>query len=109
MFLFQRGKKQEELTDNNGAEETYLCRFVLDGGGNKLGESIAVEDDLVIIKSGKKYLGVPLKHIEDTGKTLLVKGLVDFTKAEEMGEEWRKSSFREIDHTGVHDRKNDSV
>ena len=105
--LFLRGKKQEETDENDGMENTLLCRFVLDGVGKKLGESIALEDDVIIIKSGNKYLGVPLKHIQDDGKTLMVKGLVDFGKAEEMGERWRKESFREIDQTGKHEGKKD--
>ena len=75
-----------------------MCRFVLDGIGRKIGESVAVDEDIVIIKSGTKYLGVPLKHIEEEGKTLLVKGLVDQDKAEIMGEKWRHESFKEIKH-----------
>jgi hypothetical protein len=72
---------------------------VLDGMKRKIGESVAVDEDILIIKSGSKYLGVPLKHIEESGKTLLVKGLVDRGKAEEIGEKWRKESLNEIDHT----------
>ena len=65
--------------------------------GKKVGESIAIFDDLIIIKARDKYLGIPLKHIEEEGKTLMVKGLVDQDKAREMGEHWRKQSFNEID------------
>jgi len=75
-----------------------LCRFVVDIKGNKIGESVAVNDDIIIVKAGSRYLGVPLKHVEEEEKTLLVKGLVDFDKAEEIGERWRKESFHEIDH-----------
>ena len=71
---------------------------MLDGAGRKVGESVAVDEDILIIKSGSKYLGVPLKHIEEEKKTLLVKGLVDKDKAEIMGEKWRRESFSEIDH-----------
>ena len=51
------------------------------------------------LKSKKTYLGVPLKHVEDKEKALLVKGLVDFDKAIEMGEKWRKESFHEMNQT----------
>ena len=44
-----------------------------------------------------KYLGVPLKHIEEEKKTLLVKGLVEQDKAEIMGEKWRRESFYKMD------------
>jgi hypothetical protein len=42
------------------------------------------------------FLGVPLKHVESGEKTLMVKGILDFTKAYELGEKWRKESYREM-------------
>ena len=59
---------------------------------------MAVDNDLLIIKSGSKYLGVPLKHIEAEEKTLLVKGLVEKDNAELLGEKWRQESFQEIEY-----------
>ena len=101
MFFFSRKKhnKKDEVEEEHLYKTRLACRFVLDGLGRKIGESVAVDDDILIIKSGSKYLGVPLKHIEEEEKTLLVKGLIDQDKAEEMGEEWRLKSFREIDQT----------
>ena len=100
IFFFSKGKrkKNEELNEEEEYKNRLLCRFVLDGVGRKVGESVAVDEDILIIKSGRKYLGVPLKHIEEEDKTLLVKGLVDKDKAEIMGEKWRHQSFSEIDH-----------
>jgi len=101
--LFFFSKKKHNKRDEDAEEDSYrnslLCRFVLDGLGRKIGESVAIDEDIVIIKSGNKYLGVPLKLIEEEEKTLLVKGLVDFNKAEEMGEKWRRESFRDIGQT----------
>jgi len=96
-FFYSKKQKKEDEVRKEFRRNGLLCRFVLDGSGNKIGESVAVNDDVVIIKSGSKYLGVPLKHIEEDEKTLLVKGLVDFSKAEEMGEKWRNESFQKID------------
>ena len=100
VFFFSRGrrKKKEEIEEEESYKSGLLCRFVLDGIGRKVGESVAVDEDIIIIKSGMKYIGVPLKHIEEEGKTLLVKGLVDQDKAEAMGEKWRQESFKEIKH-----------
>ena len=100
LFFFSKSKrrKNEEIEEKEKLKEKMLCRFVLDGIGRKIGESIAVDKDVLIIKSNGKYLGVPLKHVEEEEKTLLVKGLVDRDKAEEMGEKWRKESFQEIKH-----------
>lgn len=98
IFFFSRRKrkKNEEAEEEDPYKNNLLCRFVLDGVGRKVGESVAIDDDILIIKSGTKYLGVPLKHIEKEEKTLLVKGLVDQGMAEEMGEKWLRESFREI-------------
>jgi hypothetical protein len=95
IFFFSKGKrkKKDELEEEEVYKNHLLCRFVLDGAGRKIGESVAIDEDVLIIKSGSKYLGVPLKHIEEEEKTLLVKGLVDKLNAEIMGEKWRRESF----------------
>ena len=100
VFFFSKSKrKKKDIKEEEDAyKQTLLCRFVLDGSGIKIGESIAVDEDILIIKSSDKYMGVPIKHVEEEGKTLLVKGLVDRDKAEEMGEKWRNESFQKIDH-----------
>jgi len=98
-FSKKKNKKNQELEEERDFEQKMLCRFVLDGARKKIGESIALDDDIMIIKTEKKYLGIPLKHLEDDGKTLLVKGLVDRDKAEEMGEKWRNESFKKIQYT----------
>ena len=89
--------KGDDSKEDDPDENSLLCRFVLDGLGKKIGESIATDGDLIIIKTRKNFLGVPIKHIEEEGKTLMVKGLIDQDKAEEMGEQWRKASFQDMD------------
>ena len=101
IFIFSKNKskKENELEEEENFKNNLICRFVLDGIGRKIGESVAVENDLLIIKSGKKYLGVPIKHVELEEKTILVKGLVEQDKAEQMGEKWRKESYSQIDNS----------
>ena len=98
---------QEVQDEEDNKENKLLCRFVLDGTGRKIGESVAIAEDIMIIKTGSKYLGVPMKHIEEEEKTLLVKGLVDNSKAEEMGEQWRMDSLSVMKNPDVEDGKND--
>lgn len=101
-FFYRRNNiKTDSINDDESEKNNLLCRFVIDGTGKKVGESIAIFHDLIIIKARDKYLGVPLKHIEEEGKTLIVKGLVDQDKAREMGEHWRKLSFNEIDTDSI--------
>jgi len=99
IFIFSRRKqKREEEEKEEEYKNNLLCRFVVDGLGKTVGESVAVNEDILIIKSKDKYLGVPLKHIQEKGKTLLVKGLIDNSNAELMGEKWREENFKEISH-----------
>ena len=100
IFFFSRKNNKAEEDEEETKKNDLLCRFVVDGTGKRLGESVSLDGDIIIIKSKKTYLGVPLKHIEENDKTLLVKGLVDFDKAMELGERWRKGSFRELNQTG---------
>jgi hypothetical protein len=67
----------------------WLCQFVVDVSGTRIGESVSFMDDVLIIKQGKRFLGVPLKHVKRNGSSLVVKGLSDFSKAFELGELWR--------------------
>ena len=99
IFFFSgiKRKKEEKQSNIINQENNLLCRFVLDGLGVQLGESIALNDDIIIIKNRNKYLGIPLKHVEDDGNKLIVKGLVDKKKALEMGEKWREFSFNNIE------------
>ena len=99
LFFFARKKSKEVEDETYQEHNNLLCRFVTDGAGRKIGESVSLDDDIIIIKSKGKFLGVPLKHVEESGKAILVKGLVDFDKAYEMGEKWRRESFREIKET----------
>jgi len=103
IFSRNRRKNKEEFEKEQEFKNGLLCRFVLDGTGRKVGESVSVDEDIIIIKSKTKYLGVPLKHIEEEGKTLLVKGLIDEYNAEVMGEKWRRENFKEIKHDNEND------
>jgi hypothetical protein len=102
LFFFSkdRRRKREKIEEEENYKNSMICRFVLDGIGRKIGESVAIDKDIIIIKSGSKYLGVPLKHVEEDGKTLLVKGLVDRFNAEKMGEKWRQGNFKEVKYDG---------
>jgi len=95
-------KKDDESLDDNMStflsdkEFNLLCRFVYDESGKQIGESIAVDEDILIIKSGKKYIGVPFKHIREEDSIIKVKGLIDQGNAERIGEEWLRKSFKEL-------------
>ena len=98
LFFKNKSKIKNESVQFEEFKNSIICKFVFDGSNKKIGESIAFKDDVLIIKSGKKYLGIPIKHIEIQEKTLLVKGLIEKDKAEKMGEKWRQESFKDLDY-----------
>ena len=98
LFSIKKRKKNKDTENMDKITDNFLCRFVVDGSGKKIGESLAIYNDIIIIKTGTKYLGIPLKHVEEDDKKLLVKGLVDRDKAEEMGEVWRSGSYKTINY-----------
>ena len=100
-------KKTDIKLDEKSEEEfdNLLCKFVNDGSGRNIGESVSIDKDILIIKSKVGFLGIPIKHIEDDGKVLLVKGLVDLDKAFEMGKKWSDSSFKDKNEKEEHLRE----
>lgn len=92
--------RQGKRIDNNN--NSLICKFVFDGLGKPIGESICVEHDLIIVKTEDSFLGIPLKHVESDGKKVVVKGLVDKKNAKKLGERWRK---KELKKDGVIYRK----
>ncbi len=69
---------------------SLVSKFVVDKKGNRIGETISIEGDLVIIKKEKKYLAIPLKHIELSKDQVRIRGIVEWDNAIKMGEQWKK-------------------
>lgn len=93
MFFFskKRNKKTDDILEEE--QDDILCKFVQDGSGKIIGESLSIDNDLLIIKSKEGFLAVPLRHIEPKENSLLVKGLIDVDKAIEMGDKWLETSY----------------
>lgn len=69
---------------------SLLSRFVADKEGNRIGESISLYNDLLIIKKDGDYYAIPLKHVELKNEEIHLKGIVQWEKAKELAEEWKK-------------------
>ena len=69
---------------------SLISKFVVDKEGNRIGETISIEGDLIIIKKEKKYLAIPLKHIELSKDQVRIRGIVEWDNAIKMGEQWKK-------------------
>ena len=70
---------------------SLLSRFVVDKEGRRIGESISVYKDLLIIKRNGKFYAIPLKHVEVGKEELHVKGVVQWEIAEKLAKEWKKN------------------
>ena len=92
IFFFNKKKEDAETQKPiENVDPSMICKFVVDGSGKKIGESVSIDHDVLIIKAGTLFLGVPLKHVESGGKTLMVKGIFDFTKAYELARNGEKN------------------
>lgn len=89
-------KSEAEKESISPAEELpdILCQFVFNAKGEQIGETIAFDGDLVIIKQKEKYLAVPAKHIETKDGKLVVAGVTDWTIAEKLAEKWKENSTK---------------
>lgn len=101
LYFFSKKKDPAERKKMLAVDQSMLCKFVVDGTGKRIGESVSMTQDVLIVKAGARFLGVPLKHVETGEKNLVVKGLIDFSKAYALGEAWRKESYREM---GAHEK-----
>ena len=68
---------------------SFLARFVVDSEGKRIGESISVFEDLLIIKKDEKFYAIPFKHVELKGEEIHIKGVVQWDKAEELARRWK--------------------
>ena len=68
---------------------SLLSRFVVDKDGKRVGESISVYNDLLIIKRNEGYYAVPLIHVERDNDELRVRGIVQWERAKELAEGWK--------------------
>ncbi len=75
-----------EYTD---PRDELLSRFVVDLDGSRKGETVSTEGDrLVIMESGVFYL-VPMSYAVLEGKTIKLKGRVNWKRAKALGDRWK--------------------
>lgn len=70
---------------------SYLARFVVDSEGKRIGESISVFEDLLIIKKNDKFYAIPFKHVELIENEIHIKGVIQWDKAEELARRWKNA------------------
>lgn len=69
----------------------YIAKFVVDTDGKRIGESISVFEDMLIIKKGEKFYAIPFKHVEVVGNEIHLRGIVQWDKAESLAKRWKNA------------------
>ncbi len=67
---------------------SLLARFVIDKEGRRIGESISVFEDLLIIKKGGEYYAIPLKHVNIDAGNIRIRGVIQWDRAKELAKRW---------------------
>ncbi|HEC77207.1 MAG TPA: hypothetical protein ENI33_08150 [Thermoplasmatales archaeon] len=69
----------------------YLAKFVVDSEGKRIGESISIFEDMLIIKKEEKFYAIPFKHVELAGNEIHIKGIVQWDRAENLAKRWKNA------------------
>lgn len=78
------------------AEEMMLLKFLVDENGVRRGETVALEGEGFVVKSGDAFYIVPKVLVADAGAQLALKGPLDWEAARREGDAWRERSHKVI-------------
>jgi len=73
--------------------ESLIPRFVVNKSGEKIGETIGMDGQRIILKKNSDFYSVPLSVLDEHLGELIIEKNVDWEKAKALGERWRKKSF----------------
>lgn len=84
--------KKSEEHENDSSD--YMCKFVL-LDGEKIGESIALYDECLLVKNGSDIFGVPMDHIIAVSEEIVV-GKFNKKEAIKIGKKWKDKCADDI-------------
>ncbi|HDN50533.1 MAG TPA: hypothetical protein ENG06_02015 [Thermoplasmatales archaeon] len=68
---------------------SYVAKFVVSPDGKRIGESISVFEDLLIIKKKETFYAIPFKHVELKNNEIHLKGIVQWDRAKSLARKWK--------------------
>ncbi|MDI6917657.1 MAG: hypothetical protein QMC80_07670 [Thermoplasmatales archaeon] len=80
-------EKKEDLS------ESLIPRFVVNKNGEKIGETIGMDGQRIILKKNGDFYSVPVSVLDEHLGELTIKKNIDWETAKALGERWRKKSF----------------
>lgn len=100
MLIRAAGSARKAHEAQAAAEEApadrLLLRFVEDPQGRRVGETVAVEGDDLVLKDAAGFLVVPVGSVEENGPGLKMKEPLDESAARRKGDAWRERSHKVI-------------
>ncbi len=94
-----KGRSLAEMADHEEIDEaSLLSRFVVNAQGDTVGETMALESDEVILKREGGFYAVSMDAIIEKDGMLLVDATIDWDRAKEAGDEWRKAAHDEMEY-----------
>ncbi len=87
-------REGEQLTD-------ILSRFVDDQSGERIGETVGMEGERVIVMTKKDppYLALPRAALSEKDDSFQVTGEVDWEEAAREGDDWQKRQHRLVEYS----------
>lgn len=73
--------------------EYLIPRFVINKNGERIGETIGMDGQKIILKKDGNFYSVPLSVLDERLGELIIEKDIDWGKAKILGERWRKKSF----------------
>lgn len=80
-------KKKEDIS------ESLIPRFVINKNGEKIGETIGMDGQRIILKKDNNFYSIPVSVLDERLGELVIEKDTDWEKAKALGERWRKKSF----------------
>lgn len=98
--FFRKSKAESSKKENNVNVREYLGKFVKQNAVD-IGESIAFENNRIVVKSKDTYMAIPLEKITSNSDVIAVCGF-DMDESLKFGKEWyEKRDILKFDNNGM--------
>lgn len=96
MSMRARQAEAQQTISRESPGETLLLRFVEDEKGTRIGETVAVEGETMIVKAAGGFRAIPISQLAEAGAGLKLTGTYDEDASRQAGEAWREKSHKVI-------------
>ncbi len=94
-----RGRTLAEMAAHEEIDNAELIsRFVLNGQGETVGETVTVTEEQVILKRDGTFFAIEPDTVIEKNGTLLADANIDWEEAEQAGEQWREANMDRMEY-----------